>query len=85
MEIVVKKGDWVRAGDIIAYALKGEMGSISLHFQVQEAIKEKAVCPYIYFNEKAKAEFNELFANADYEGKASYPLICNECPKGGCY
>jgi murein DD-endopeptidase MepM/ murein hydrolase activator NlpD len=97
-DIRVRKGDQVRAGQIIArYDISQSGGSPqvvgTLHFGISKkaphAVGEpssegEAVCPADYLTPKAQRELNTLFARARYDRQQEFPILCNPCPPSGC-
>ncbi len=96
--IRVKKGDTVRAGQVLAqYALSGhertkqEVGSLhfgirkkALHAAGAPSTEGKPVCPADFLAPDALSALKRLFAKSKYSERAQFPLLCNPCPPSGC-
>lgn len=88
MEVGVKVGEIVKAGDIIAHtkastqAGQGDVGF--LHFETSRYMPfpPGAICPAEFMNTQAKKDLGELFTQSKYKEREKFPLLCNECPPG---
>lgn len=89
-EIVVRNGDKVKRGDLLAYSdLWGPEGQKSswgnLHLGVQDNENDISLCPADFFTSEARAIAQELLDESEYKDKDKYPLLCNPCPdEKGC-
>ncbi len=91
-DIHVKKGDHVKQGEVIAsYAASEHLGMprglSTFHFGVDQLIiadRRESVCPADYFTQEAQRAVEELHRQSKYRERATFPLLCNSCPTGGC-
>lgn len=72
-----KVGDTVKKGDYIADTAEMEGGGHYIHFEINDYINQKLVCPLPYLDEEFKAKLNEMLEESRYPEKSSEPDLCN--------
>lgn len=73
----VSKGDSVKKDQVLGPVGADLKGTPFLHFEIDAFTKGGRVCPYLYFNSDAKADFDQMFSQSHYPEQSSEPNICN--------
>ena len=87
--IRAQTGDTLKKGDYIADPVKIE-NEYYIHFEINDFINEKLVCPLSYIDSEFRAELDKMHSKSKYPEKSSEPELCNcdwlpykESMKGG--
>ena len=74
--VQVKEGDEVKKGQYIADAFESFPNEYYIHFEVNNYIDEKLVCPLEYFDEEFQAELNKMLEESTYPEKGVENALC---------